>query len=236
MSRPRSDRAHSGCLDSPGISPIAMTPVPRQMPAEAHVGAATPLKLQARSSVARFVLRSPALRSSLSIGAVLVAASVAAAAAAAGCAVPPSLQLDEPDARVNSAPIILSISDSAARELVEPGPVSLEVDRGSLSLILRDTDLDDTLYVRFYADYNAPEPTPALAACRISPSGTVNRTLNCLVDGLCTESDVGRERNLWIEVFDREVLESGTPRYRAMPAGGASTKWQFRLNCKESPN
>jgi hypothetical protein len=209
-----------------------MTPVPRQMPAEAHVGPATPLKLLARSPVARFVLGRAVLRSSLPIVTSLGTSLLTLAA----CAVPPSLQLDEPDARVNSAPIILSISDSAARELVEPGPISLEVDRGALSLTLRDTDLDDTLYVRFYADYNAPEPTPALAACRIAPSGAVNRTLNCLVDGLCTESDVGRERNLWIEVFDREVLESGTPRYRAMPAGGASTKWQFRLNCKESPN
>lgn len=204
-----------------------MTPVPQQMPADPHVGAATPLKLQARSSLARFVLRNAALRPSLLI---------ASLTAAASCAVPPSLQLDEPDARINSAPIILSISDSAARELVEPGPITLEVDRGALSLTLRDTDLDDTLYVRFYANYNAPEATPPLAACRVSPSASVKRTLNCLVDGLCTESDVGRERSLWIEVFDRELLESGTPRYRAMPPGGASSKWQFRLNCKEPAN
>jgi hypothetical protein len=202
-----------------------------------QAGAATPLKSLARSSVARFVLRRPTLPTSRSIAAGLaLLLSLALVLVTVACAVPPSLQLDEPDARVNSAPIILSISDSAARELVEPGPITLEVDRGALSLTLRDTDLDDALYVRFYADYNAPEPTPALAACRVSPGGAVNRTLNCLVDGLCTESDVGRERNLWIEVFDREVLESGTPRYRAMPAGGASSKWQFRLNCKEPTN
>lgn len=155
---------------------------------------------------------------------------------AAGCAVPPSLQLDEPDARVNSAPTIVSISDSTARELVEPGPVTFEVARGSLSLSLRDTDLDDTLYVRFYANYNAPDPTPALASCRAAPSGLVSRTINCPIDGLCTESDIGRERNLWVEVFDRELLDSGTPRYRAMATGGMSTKWQFRLNCKEAMN
>lgn len=210
-----------------------MTEMPRRAPLGAEVGAATPLKSLGRSRVARFMLGNRALRASLSITASMSALWLVSAA---GCAVPPSLQLDEPDARVNSAPTIVSISDSAARELVEPGPVTVEVARGSLSLLLRDTDLDDTLYVRFYANYNAPDPTPALASCRAAPSGLVTRTTNCPIDGLCTESDAGRERTLWIEVFDRDLLDSGTPRYRAMPVGGMSTKWQFRLNCKEAMN
>jgi hypothetical protein len=152
---------------------------------------------------------------------------------ASACAVPPTLQLDQPDAGENAAPIITSVSNAAAEELVEPGPVTLVRGRGTFSVTLRDADVGDALNVRMYVDYNRPDPTPARAACRVAPGTTVKRTTSCDISGVCTMTDVGQERLLWIEVFDRPLLESGLPRFRAMPMGGASSKWQFTMQCQE---
>ncbi|MEZ4359711.1 MAG: hypothetical protein R3B48_05985 [Kofleriaceae bacterium] len=149
------------------------------------------------------------------------------------CAVPPALQLDQPDAGANAAPIITSVSNGAAQALVEPGPVTLDRGRGTFSIALRDANPEDTLNVRLYVDYNRPDPTPPRASCRVAPGTSVNRTTTCDISGVCTTADVGEVRLLWIEVFDREILESGLPRFRAMPSGGASSKWQFEMQCQE---
>lgn len=149
------------------------------------------------------------------------------------CAVPPSLQLDPPDARENAAPLITSVSNAAAQELVEPGPVTLVRGRGTLSVSLRDIDVSDTLFVRLYVDYNRPDPTPARASCSVAPGSTVARTATCSVGGVCTAADIGEERLLWIEVFDRELLDSSTPLFRAMVSGGASSKWQYFMRCQD---
>lgn len=195
----------------------SMTPLPRHLPGKGAAMWNKPLKSLARSTVARFVLH---------LGA-LVSLPLCA------CAVPPSLQLDQPDAGENAAPIITSVSDGAAKELVEPGPVNLVRGRGTLSITLRDADIADVLNVRLYVDYNSPDPTPPRATCRASASTTVSRSTVCDISGVCTMADVGQTRLLWIEVFDREVLESGMPRFRAMAAGGASSKWQYSMQCQE---
>jgi hypothetical protein len=207
-----------------------MTPVPRRLPSERRSTSLNQLKFLKRSSVARFVLVlaatvPPALLPTVSL--TLLGGQLT------GCAVPPALQLDEPDAGENAAPIITSISGSDAKELVEPGPVTFDRGRGTLSVSLRDADVEDELFVRLYVDYNKPDPTPARASCSAAPSITASRTTTCDISGVCTTADIGMPRLLWVEVFDRELLQGGNPRFRAMPAGGASSKWHFTLMCEE---
>lgn len=152
---------------------------------------------------------------------------------AMGCVIPPPLGLDLPDAGANSPPIILSIRDEAAKDLTEPGPVSFSRGTGTLSVTLLETDAADDSYVRVFVDYNRPDATSARAACLAAASGQNRRTVTCDVGGVCQQADVGNERLMWIEVFDREPLDTGTPRFRAMPAGGLSTHLQFFLRCQE---
>jgi hypothetical protein len=149
------------------------------------------------------------------------------------CVVPPPLALDQPDAGFNSPPIFLSIRDEAAKELIEPGPVALSRGEGSIALTMLDTDVVDDSYVRVFVDYGLPDPTPARAACKGPSAGQAKRTVSCDVSGVCQQADIGNQRSLWFEVFDREPLQSGLPRFRAMPNGGLSTRWQFFLQCQE---
>jgi hypothetical protein len=150
----------------------------------------------------------------------------------AACVVPPPLALDQPDAGFNSPPIFLSIRDEAAKELTEPGPIVLSRGEGSIALTMLDTDVADDSYVRVFVDYGLPDPTPARAACK-GAAGQAKRTVSCDVSGVCQQTDVGNQRSLWFEVFDREPLQSGLPRFRSMSTGGLSTRWQFFLQCQE---
>lgn len=232
MSRPRSNPERPPEREPTRSAPRhgqAMTPVPQRLPAgESTIGSKS-LKLLKRSSVARFVLVLganvlSALPSALPL--TLLGSPLLA------CVVPPALQLDEPDAGENAAPIITSIIGSDAKELVEPGPVSFDRGRGTLSISLRDADVTDELFVRVYVDYNKPDPTPARASCSTAPSEVPSRSTSCNIAGVCTTADIGMQRLLWIEVFDRELLQGGMPLFRAT-AGGFSSKWQFTLICEE---
>lgn len=151
------------------------------------------------------------------------------------CVIPPPLSLDLPDAAPNAAPAVLSVRDEAAQDLVEPGPVLFLRGAGTLALTVYDTDLSDESYIRLFVDYNRPDPTPARASCKASGSGQPRRTTTCDISGVCQTADIGQERLLWVEVFDREPLDSGEPRFRAMPADGLSSRWQFFMKCEDIP-
>ena len=149
------------------------------------------------------------------------------------CVIPPPLALDLPDAGANSPPVILSIRDEATKDLTEPGPVIFSRGTGTVSVTLLETDAADNSYVRVFIDYNRPDATSARAACLAAATSQPRRTVTCDVGGVCQQADVGNERLMWIEVFDREPLDTGTPRFRAMPTDGLSTHWQFFLRCQE---
>ncbi len=153
-------------------------------------------------------------------------------AALGGCVIPPSLSVDNQDAGVNSPPAILAVR-SDDQELPEPGPVRLEITgEGSLNAELVDTDLDDTLYVRIFVDYQVDNPTPARATCTAPPTGRALRTVTCDVGALCSPpADPEATRKMSVRVFDREPLESGDPMFQALPPGGLATGWFFLLQC-----
>jgi hypothetical protein len=153
-----------------------------------------------------------------------------------GCFLPPSYQVDNTDAALNSAPAILSVRANDT-ELPEFSTVVFEQGQnaGEINLTLWDTDRDDTLYVKIYVDYNIPEPTPARTGCESSAS-TVQRTTRCDMAGVCTLADVSANatRVMSIVVFDREVLDFGLPLYQHMPEGGLSTSRTYFLKCVEA--
>lgn len=153
----------------------------------------------------------------------------------AGCVLPPSLDVDTSDGGVNSPPAITAVR-SDEQELPEPGPVNFEtgINAGTMSISLVDTDVADTLYVNLFVDYFVAEPTPPRATCTAAPTGTSQRTVSCDLTALCTEFDVQHPgRFLTVQVFDRELAESGAPRFKLMKGqGGLSTSRSYLLNCQ----
>lgn len=153
----------------------------------------------------------------------------------AGCVIPPSLSVDTTDAGANSAPAIVSVR----ADLVEfPQFSTLVFEKGNgagqLNVTLHDTDLDDTLYVKIFVNYNRPDPTPARAECKTA-GRTVERTASCTMEGVCQTADIGANPLpiMQVFVFDREVQSDIPPLYQGMPPGGLSTSETFFLRCQD---
>lgn len=150
-----------------------------------------------------------------------------------GCVIPPSLEVEDGDAGINSPPAIVAVT-SDLQALPEPGPVLFErgATAGNLSVSLIDSDTQDTLYVRIFVDYNNPDRLPPRAQCTASPNMTHMRTVTCGLSALCAMDDVGAQRNMTIMVLDREPLESGDPPFQQMPSGGLATSRFYFLKCQ----
>ena len=151
-----------------------------------------------------------------------------------GCVIPPNLSVADGDAGVNSPPAILAVR-SDLEELPEPGPVVFERGLGSLNATLYDTDLTDSLYVRVFVEYTVADPTAPRSTCsaRCTEPCATQRSVTCDLGALCLQSDIGVERFMTVQVFDREPLESGTPPFKAMPVGGLTTSKSYKLTCVE---
>jgi hypothetical protein len=156
-------------------------------------------------------------------------------AGSAGCLIPPSLEVDNGDAGVNSPPAIMSVT-SDRQALAEPGPVLFDMGAtaGDLNISLVDTDVQDTLQVRIFVDYNSPNRLDARARCTAPPSTMPTRTATCKLNSLCVPEDVGVQRNMTIMVFDRPLLPpgEGEPPFQAMEPGGLSTSRFYFLKCQ----
>jgi len=149
--------------------------------------------------------------------------------------IPPDLSVANGDAGVNSPPAILAVR-SDLEELPEGGSVVFEQGSGTLNATLYDSDVSDTLYVRVFVNYDVADPTPARSTCTAPcspPCTAVQRSATCDIGALCTNNDVGApdKRFMAVQVFDREPLESGTPRFKAMPPGGLTTSKAYLLTC-----
>lgn len=168
----------------------------------------------------------------------VVPAVLAAAALASGCVIPPSLSLEENDAAVNSAPLIVDVRDEAGNVFERPGPRDIVVGQGRLVLTLSDPDLADTLYVRYFLDYGVAEPTAPLVQCEAGPGAapTLQRQITCPLAGVCNSVDVGPGHYFEIEVYDRVPVNDNTrPRpYRELDAPGLSSAWWWQAGCVEA--
>ncbi len=154
-----------------------------------------------------------------------------------GCVIPPDLSVSNGDAGVNSPPAILAVRSDLV-ELPEGNSFVFERGPGSLNVTLYDTDVSDTLYVRVFVDYDFADPTPARSTCTAPcspPCTTVQRSRTCDLAALCTQADVMSANELFmaVQVFDREPLEFGSPRFKVMPPGGLTTSKAYKLKCVE---
>src|SRR5262249_51954341 len=97
------------------------------------------------------------------------------------------------------------------------------------------TDVDDTLFVRVYVNYTIKNASPSRASCTAAPNHSPTRSCTANLQGLCMEQDVGLANplDMTVVVFDRELLDMGTPLFQAMPEGGLSTSKFFHLTCVE---
>jgi hypothetical protein len=184
------------------------------------------LQSQGRSPLARPV---QAGRSALAIEALLL---MMLCATLVGCVFPPQLQPEE-DAGTDSPPAITSVSGDQTAAFIEPGPVVLAqgATGSSLLITLLDTDVNDTLYVRLFVDYNAPDKLPPRVICGAAPTGKPMRTATCNVSGLCMSADVGVQRNLTIVVSDRKPADFGDDPQK-IDLSGASTDRFYFLKCQ----
>jgi hypothetical protein len=162
---------------------------------------------------------------------------VAATLAAGGCVIPPDLQQETSDLTANAPPIVVSVKDEASQEYPSPGPRPFVRGQGEATVTVLDIDTADTLFVQFFVDYDADDPTPARSPlCRIAPpeGGEVERTLRCDLRGLCTSADVGPVHFLEVEVYDREP-RPGTagPLFRDVPEPGRRSARAYLMTCEE---
>lgn len=147
-----------------------------------------------------------------------------------GCVIPPSLSVDNQDAGINSPPAVIAVR-TEQEELAELETVAFVMgEQSTVSVELLDTDLQDTLYVRIFVDYTLDSPDPARSACTAPPTGTARRTVTCDTTALCPDLLM---HDMQVKVFDRQILDGGTPPFQAMPEGGLSTGKAFKLQCKE---
>lgn len=163
----------------------------------------------------------------------VVLLAILLAAPLAGCVIPPSLSVDNQDAGINSPPVVLAVRGELD-DLDELGKVSfVQGEQGSLSVELLDTDLQDTLYVRVFVNYTFDDPKPPRSTCTAAPTGEPKRTVSCDTTAICGASDVSATQlhDLQVKVFDRPLLESGTPLFQNVDDGGLSSSKVFHLQC-----
>jgi hypothetical protein len=158
------------------------------------------------------------------------------------CLIPPDLEPASQDAGSGSPPVILSAQPT---EFAFPGPMLLQRgDTRQLSLEVQDGDVNDTLFVQLYVDYNrlpTSQPTPAYASCQAAPNGTSVRFIPCPTQSLCNSIVSTDDDNHVLEamVADRAfILDSDPeavdqPPYRALaePGEASFTISSWVMNC-----
>ena len=139
----------------------------------------------------------------------LIAAGFAGASAA--CIIPPSLEVEVSDAGFSAIPVIRS----AASPFEFPGPFTVSRDAAdvTISLTLRDNDLDDTLFVRLFLDYDPQSGAGLLSDCVAAPTGERDRVLGCPASTVCNLIEVGDTslHSLEAMVTDRPWLTADDP-------------------------
>lgn len=150
---------------------------------------------------------------------------------AGGCVLPPPLDVEGTDGGTDSPPVIVAATPS---DLAFPGPIvvsSRDILR-QVTLVVSDNDIDDTLYLRFFRDWSDDNPLPPFSFGSLPASGLVGRTGNFFVANWCIDVEDTDAHILEAMVADREFLETGSPPFRALPAGARSSIRAWLLTCQ----
>jgi len=156
--------------------------------------------------------------------------------ALSACVIPLSLEVEVNDAGASSPPVIRS----AANPFEFPGPLTIARDSTdvNISLTIEDRDVDDTLFVRLFLDYDAASGAGLVSDCVASPSGEDERIASCVGNTICNlieDGDVSLH-NLEAHVTDRDWLMADDPdaadqpplRAVASNAGDSVRGWSVR--------
>jgi hypothetical protein len=149
----------------------------------------------------------------------------------AGCVIPPPLERENLDASVNSIPVITRLDPN----FPSPGPIAIHRrEQEPMSLTVRDNDLNDTVYVYLFVDYNYPRPVPPLSSCQSSVT-ELDRTLTCPLNTLCAFEEGPPDQLHFLEalVTDRALLPEGEPLYRALPPGTGVSHRAWLMTCHD---
>lgn len=151
--------------------------------------------------------------------------------ALAGCVIPPPLERENLDASVNSIPVITRVDPN----FPSPGPIAIHrQEQEPISLTVRDNDLNDTVWVYLFVDYNYPSPVPHLNSCQSSVS-ELDRNLTCPLNALCAFEEGPPDQLHYLEamVTDRALLPEGEPLYRALPPDTGVSYRSWLMTCNE---
>ena len=157
-----------------------------------------------------------------------------------GCPIPfPSEVVSEADAGINAVPVIQRATPA---DLAFPGPLILERgDARIVTLHIKDLDVDDTLYVRMFRDYDVLAPTPFVNDVEIPVTGEVERLRDVALATWCAGLDpTDNEFHFLVAmVADRAFLDCGVqpdecvdqPLFRELPASAEWSTVSWTIKC-----
>jgi hypothetical protein len=165
---------------------------------------------------------------------------VLAAMLAGGCP-PPPLSLDEPDARGNQVPGIVSVRGDDGEEFTVGIPNQVIRTLSTMDLTLVDPDLEDTLYVRAFFDYTEADgmATPRRSGVDVAPSEprSLTRTVTCNLSSFCRSGDdQNGPHRMDIVVSDRRPDDDGVLApltYFDVPPPGLQARRTYLVTCVE---
>lgn len=136
--------------------------------------------------------------------------------AAAGCVVPlPYEEAQDGGTAANYPPVIRSATPSM------PGPLLIVRNTPQTYTVdIKDNDLDDTLYVRVFRDYQE-QPGSPIEFPTATPSGSAIRTVSIRNNFFCNGAADGESLYFDVVVTDRPFIADTTvePPYRAIEEG-----------------
>ncbi len=149
-----------------------------------------------------------------------------------GCVIPPPLKgAEDVDAAANAIPVITEIDSS----FPSPGPIVIRrQESDTMSLTVRDNDLDDTIWIFLFVDYGYPNPVPHLNDCQSSVRA-LDRTLVCPLNALCAFEEGPPDTLHFLEamVTDRDLLDDGGADFRAVPEDTGVSYRSWLMTCSE---
>lgn len=158
-------------------------------------------------------------------------ASLCVATLISACLIPPQLDPEgTADAGLNAFPALIEIDPN----FPAPGPITVsQQDQRDMSFRVRDTDVNDTIFVYLFRDYNYPAPTPHLSFCS-DASNELVRDLTCKLNRLCGFTD-GTDTVHVLEamITDRELSGDGEPLFRALPEDAGYSFRTWLMTCSQ---
>lgn len=150
----------------------------------------------------------------------------------AGCVVPLPYPEESGDAGQGGYPPVIR---AGTPPLGEPTSLFYSAPNTDYTLDVEDRDLDDTIYLRIFRDYDPQAPMPPIVDRLYPPGGEALRTLGVEVGVVawCPELPEPRQYIFEVVVADRPFDPNPTPPvYRSVTLGGDFTVRPWVITCE----